>query len=116
MGSSILGGYTGEWVKIELNTIKTFNRYRMALQSNWTTGGNRPYDWVLIASNDNINWNLIDKQIGVTNWFSNTYSNTITTISTSAKYIAIVFTKNANSIRTPTAGVLMLTELDFFNI
>jgi hypothetical protein len=114
LGPTTLGAYTGEWVKIELNILKTFNRYRIALQSDWTYGGSKPYDWVLIGSTDNIVWNLIDKQMNITNWPTSTYCNTINTIRTSAKYIAIVFTKNSNSISESKSGRITITELDFF--
>ena len=118
LGPSGIGGYTGEWVKIKLDFIKTFNCYRLSLNSSTVTSGVRPYDWVLLGSIDNINWTLIDTQIafGQNNWVPNGYTPNITVPSHSVLYIGYVVTRNSNAVLSPAFGSFYLSEMDFFNI
>jgi hypothetical protein len=112
-----LGGYNGDWIKVSLTQIKTFNRYRIALNA---PGNNisKPYDWVLLGSVDNANWTLIDTQTAYSaaNWVVGNYAPIIIISSSSYRYIAFVCTRNANSISATKYNYYSLVEMDFFNV
>jgi hypothetical protein len=115
--AAAFAGYQGDWIKIALTQIKTFNRYRLALNAPGTNIS-KPYDWVLLGSIDNVTWSLIDTQTAypAANWVVGGYAPTIIVPTSSYRYIAYVCTRNANSISAVKYAYYSLVEMDFFNL
>jgi len=88
VGSSSLGGVSGEWIKMELSTPFQPNEFTM------TSDGlefMEPHTWYILGSNDNSNWTNLGNFTN-TGSFGNPITGTLT-ISNTYTYIAIVFTK-----------------------
>jgi hypothetical protein len=62
-GSQSLDPYIGEWNKISLPRLMKVGSYEICPRLTVSPYRGRPRDWVIVYSNDNVNWNLADQQI-----------------------------------------------------
>jgi hypothetical protein len=94
-GSQSLGGYTGEWVKVQLPVAINLTRY--IIEAGNIGGTSRvPAVYKIFGSNDNVNWTeLVNKSnpLIVANYVSNKYEEKVTT-SNYFRYFALVINKN----------------------
>jgi hypothetical protein len=89
VGSSSLGGVSGEWIKMELSTSAQPDEFTMTL------GGlefMEPHTFTILGSNDDSNWTNLGNFTNTGNNFGNPITDTLT-ISNTYTYFAIVFTK-----------------------
>ena len=56
-----LGIYTGEWLKLKLPYKVKLEKYRIEIRGNWYQYA--PSDFVIIGSNDDKHWELLDKVV-----------------------------------------------------
>lgn len=111
-----LGGYSGEWLKIELPEAITLNKYIIYPHG---TGINTrsPSTFYLLGSNDNSNWDLLDSQSNL-NW--NINENTqgekefIINNNNSYKYYAIVVNVVGNSDETSNRDSAQILEWELY--
>ena len=93
VGSSSLGGVSGEWIKMELSTPFQPNEFTMS------PGGlefMQPDTWSILGSNDNSNWTNLGNFTNTGGSFGYPITRTLT-ISNTYTYIAIVFTKRVTN-------------------
>jgi hypothetical protein len=88
VGSSSLGGVSGEWIKMQLSTSAQPNEFTMTSDG---LESMEPHTWSILGSNDNSNWTNLGNFTN-TGSFGNPITGTLT-ISNTYTYIAIVFTK-----------------------
>jgi len=66
-------GFTSpEWLKIDFNDNLIINKYRIRPYNLDQSGA--PKDWILQASNDNINWDNLDTRVNETTWTTETFN------------------------------------------
>ncbi|PVC75085.1 hypothetical protein C2I27_04150 [Priestia megaterium] len=60
------------FIGYQFNSPTLISFYSLMIQNDGTTGylSEAPKEWVFEASNDNINWDILDKQIDITGWMS----------------------------------------------
>ena len=94
-GSQSLGGYIGEWIKVQLPVAINLTRY--IIEAGSIGGTSRvPAVYKIFGSNDNVNWTeLVNKSnpLIVANYVSNKYEEIVTT-SNYFRYFALVINKN----------------------
>mgnify|MGYP000267921640 CR=1 FL=1 len=94
-GSQSLGGYIGEWVKVQLPVAINLTRY--IIEAGSIGGTSRvPAVYKIFGSNDNVNWTeLVNKSnpLIVANYVSNKYEEKVTT-SNYFRYFVLVINKN----------------------
>jgi hypothetical protein len=104
-GNSSLGGYDGEWVKIQVafpsQYPKKFNTY---VVNSITDDGNKPRDWLLLGSLDDTKWNVIDQQLD-----TSALNTEILVGLQNVRYLGFVVTRNSNELSSVTA-------FDFFSL
>jgi hypothetical protein len=62
--ATTLGGVTGEWIKIQLPSAIILRRYTIFPRAIYSRERS-PQSFTLIASNDNINWTILDQRKGL---------------------------------------------------
>ena len=110
VGSSSLGGVSGEWIKMELSTPFQPNEFKM------TAGGlefMEPHTYSILGSNDDSNWTNLGNFTNTGNNFGNPITGTLT-ISNTYTYIAIVFTKRRTDYWN--TGEFEYIEMEKFNL
>ena len=94
-----LGGYSGESLKLKLPYSVKVSQYQLSVRGAWYTYG--PDDWVILGSNDDNNWEVLDS-VSSANWPASSGDTELIkkyTVNNTKyyKYLALVVTKAANS-------------------
>jgi hypothetical protein len=106
-----LGGYTGESLTLKLPYSVKVSQYQLSVRGAWYTYG--PDSWVILGSNDDNNWEVLDS-VSSANWPTSSGDTELIkkyTVNNTKyyKYLALVVTKAANS-----RAEINLSELRYF--
>ena len=96
IGSNSLGGYSGEWLKIQLPYSIPLNQIKLYARET-TYIDQSPKDGYILASNDNTNWTLLYTFNGLTYSTGGDYNTLNINSTTEYLYYAVVITKVISS-------------------
>jgi hypothetical protein len=105
LGSKNLGGYTGEWIAIEM-PYKT-NLTKMQIYPRANTLGRSPKDGVLLGSNDGVTWNVVHQFTGKT-YKAYEYTDFIISYVGNYSYYGLVMTAGGTVGNTDSAAIIEL--------
>ena len=108
--------YLGEWLQIQLPQSIVLTRYLLVGQFGTAgTEGRGPKNFIIVGSNDGINWTLIDLRTNITGWVSNSivYRN-FDIINPKQAYMYYRICINANQGNATYGGITAIAEWQLY--
>ena len=116
-GSASLGGYSGEWLKLQLSVSIQLTSYSVEPRSDSWGPLQTPLAWYILGSTDGSTWTVVDSRTGIT-WtagvaqtFYPTNKNTYSYFAIVSSYVAPTNTYGSTSI---SEWILYNTGTDFY--
>jgi len=114
-GTANLGGYSGEWVTVQLPSVVYLSVYVLAYERTY----NSPTHWVLLGSNTGSSWNLIDNCTYVVDPGNNLISRSVSgayswfavvVLASTASYACIGTLQFSGHVEQPSSAVQQYTN------
>ena len=111
VGSAVLGGVDGEWIKLELPSVMTLSYIKIAPRNDPTdlNSGQAPKDLTILGSNDNSSWTVITSATNLTPAPFGQFDQIEAVATTGYIYYAVVVTRTGAG-----GGWLVIGELQFW--
>ena len=107
--------YYGEWIQIQTGSFHSISAYGIESQNNCCSldyaGCRSPSDFIIAGSNDGLNWNMFDKQTGISGWTPVMTKMFYTSNLMTVKYIRLIILKIAGgAVKDPSLNKWLLYE------
>ena len=111
VGSAVLGGVDGEWIKLELPSVMTLSYIKIAPRNDPgdLNSGQAPKDLTILGSNDNSSWTVITSATNLTPAPFGQFDQITAVATTGYIYYAVVVTRTGAG-----GGWLVIGELQFW--
>ena len=111
VGSAVLGGVDGEWIKLELPNVMTLSYIKIAPRNDPTDPNSTqaPKDLTILGSNDNSSWTVITSATNLTPAAFGQFDQITAVATTGYIYYAVVVTRTGAG-----GGWLVIGELEFW--
>ena len=111
VGSAVLGGVNGEWIKLELPSAMTLSYIKIAPRNDPADPNSTqaPKDLTILGSNDNSSWTVITSATNLTPAASGQFDQITAVATTGYTYYAVVVTRTGAG-----GGWLVIGELQFW--
>jgi len=110
-GSASLGGYSGEWLKLQLSVSIVLTSYSIQARNDSFGPLQNPKGWYILGSTDGTSWSVVDFQTGLT-WTAGETKIFYPTNTNTYSYFAIVSTYVAP---TNSYGTVSISEWILYN-
>ena len=111
VGSAVLGGVDGEWIKLELPSVMILSYIKIAPRNDPgdLNSGQAPKDLTILGSNDNSSWTVITSATNLTPASFGQFDQITAVATTGYTYYAVVVTRTSAG-----GGWVAIGELEFW--